>query len=572
MQTNQQTKTTAWSKEEKRVFPSILSEQKPFSIKKSEFVFPLNTNSTLKAFRLTNKFINLIMTNGEKEKAFKNLQTTLFYINQRRIGKDKQVVDTKGEEKRKSIENFGLPHSEKEKRVLQLPAKSLKNTFSLSSFVVVRSNSKNKVSPLEVNEVNSSLLSSIETSLESPLNKGKLVEKKTPKVGSHQKEKGWCLCSKEKEKKLSKSVNESEKKVKSLSKTFKDFPVKKPSDKPFEKLLSKGFLKTVLLKQIAFQKEKSKVEKESLRKEKSTFLLESTLFFQQQTFSSIRCFSVGKRVSFGLSFFNQQALSFKDLSMLGESVSFFSPFFVQGSQKEKEIKKHEKQYLPLHEFLRKRNPKTNFPKKATHAKQLSCRTGLPFSLPLWVCFKSVKNKKQVSSQRVKGSTETGPSFLKESTESTSSVGKEKQKKSLQVSWEDPLRKVTKKSQKPKDNPILTGPKEKEIGGNKHPFHLRVLYKGVSHSSPLIEVRKVRKGGNTFQVPAFLKKGKSEKMGLTWLIEKGREKSRKSTLSFSESLSFNLLQSFEKSGETRQKRDQLLRLALSNRPYSRFRWW
>lgn len=524
------------------------------------------------------------MTNGEKEKAFKNLQTTLFHLNQKRIGKGKLVLDTlpfKEEEKRKSdTKEFvsGLPltlHSVV--LPLQLPTKSLKNSVFQKSFSFF--SSKKKLSQHSLIEVKFSLLSSIDTNLQSPLNQRKEREE------VKKKEKGWCLCS----------------------------------------------LKSSAFGQNSFSK--------SEKKKPLTFaplLGESTWFFQQQRLPSIQEERPRKRSLF---FFNPHclSLSFKDLSMLGKNWVSFSPFLREGTQKENKIENKKERVLfsslllgeesgkprstlltdPKQPVLRREKEvvdslKSNQPfpfvffqkslekevqevlfqnkRKVKEGLGLSykkkplpvswpgfskfffplflfCRAGLSFLPPLWVCFKRGKNRKPLCFQRKDSSMETDPLTQKQPTLTPS---KEKQKVSL---LGDGIRKVTKRNQKPKDNnPILTIAKEGKIEENKHPFHLRILYKGVSQVRPLIEVRKVRKGGNTFQVPAFVKKGKGEKMGLTWLIEKGREKSRKTTLSFSESLCSNLLQSFEKSGEARQKRDQLLRLALSNRPYSRFRWW
>ena len=97
-----------------------------------------------------------------------------------------------------------------------------------------------------------------------------------------------------------------------------------------------------------------------------------------------------------------------------------------------------------------------------------------------------------------------------------------------------------------------------------------LEKAINNIKPNLEVRKVRRGGTTYQVPTILRRKRSEKLAIQWLIESAQKNKKKS--SFSESLANELLQAFYKSGEASQKRNILLQLAESNRAYIRYRWW
>ena len=97
-----------------------------------------------------------------------------------------------------------------------------------------------------------------------------------------------------------------------------------------------------------------------------------------------------------------------------------------------------------------------------------------------------------------------------------------------------------------------------------------LEKAINNIKPNLEVRKVRRGGTTYQVPTILRRKRSEKLAIQWLIESAQKNKKKS--SFSESLANELMQAFYKSGEARQKRNILLQLAESNRAYIRYRWW
>ena len=103
-------------------------------------------------------------------------------------------------------------------------------------------------------------------------------------------------------------------------------------------------------------------------------------------------------------------------------------------------------------------------------------------------------------------------------------------------------------------------------------HTGVLLKGIQRVQPTLEVRRVRKGRNTFQVPSVVKQKRGEKVGIKWIIDSARRSKRKGNKLFSDSLANQLVQSFDRLGEARSKRNELLKLAESNRPFLRFRWW
>ena len=103
-------------------------------------------------------------------------------------------------------------------------------------------------------------------------------------------------------------------------------------------------------------------------------------------------------------------------------------------------------------------------------------------------------------------------------------------------------------------------------------HTKVLLKGIQRVQPTLEVRRVRKGRNTFQVPSVVKQKRGEKVGIKWIIDSAKSKKRKGNKLFSLSLANQLVQSFDRLGEARSKRNELLKLAESNRPFLRFRWW
>lgn len=99
----------------------------------------------------------------------------------------------------------------------------------------------------------------------------------------------------------------------------------------------------------------------------------------------------------------------------------------------------------------------------------------------------------------------------------------------------------------------------------------ILYQAIENVKPPLELRKVRKGGTTYQVPAIVSQKRQERLAIKWIIESAKKKNKKSN-SFSESLVTEILEAFNKTGRVRQKRDEILKIAEFNRAYTRYRWW
>lgn len=110
----------------------------------------------------------------------------------------------------------------------------------------------------------------------------------------------------------------------------------------------------------------------------------------------------------------------------------------------------------------------------------------------------------------------------------------------------------------------------EIPANFELFLL--LSQALENVTPNLEVRKVRVAGSTYLVPAVLSKKKQETLALKWLIESTKKRQKNSKLDFATCLADEFLDASKKVGQARQKRDDLHRLALSNRAYIRYRWW
>ena len=100
----------------------------------------------------------------------------------------------------------------------------------------------------------------------------------------------------------------------------------------------------------------------------------------------------------------------------------------------------------------------------------------------------------------------------------------------------------------------------------------ILYQAIENVKPPLELRRVRKGGTTYQVPAIVSQKRQERLAIKWIIESAYKRKNKKGNSFSESLVTEILEAFNKTGQVRQKRDEILKIAEYNRAYTRYRWW
>lgn len=102
--------------------------------------------------------------------------------------------------------------------------------------------------------------------------------------------------------------------------------------------------------------------------------------------------------------------------------------------------------------------------------------------------------------------------------------------------------------------------------------LSVISQALENITPNLEVRKVRVAGSTYLVPAVISKKKQETLALKWVLESAKKRQKNTKLDFSRSLADEILDASRKIGQSRQKRDELHRLAQMNRAYIRYRWW
>ena len=119
-----------------------------------------------------------------------------------------------------------------------------------------------------------------------------------------------------------------------------------------------------------------------------------------------------------------------------------------------------------------------------------------------------------------------------------------------------------KDQRINDNPFFTNTL----------ITFNFLFKAIKNVKPSVEVRKVRKGGRIYQVPALIPKKRQEALAIRWIIDAAKIRKKNSKTSFAECLAIEFIEASKNQGKPTQKRDELHKLAELNRAYIRFRWW
>lgn len=100
-----------------------------------------------------------------------------------------------------------------------------------------------------------------------------------------------------------------------------------------------------------------------------------------------------------------------------------------------------------------------------------------------------------------------------------------------------------------------------------------LMNAIENVKPIVEVKKVRVAGSTQLVPCIIAKHRQETLALRWLVEAATKRRKlKRSLKLEHCLVAEIVDASRKVGLVRKKRDELHKLAESNRGFSHYRWW
>ena len=110
-------------------------------------------------------------------------------------------------------------------------------------------------------------------------------------------------------------------------------------------------------------------------------------------------------------------------------------------------------------------------------------------------------------------------------------------------------------------------KIKEWESSEEP--LSVFKKAVENCKPSLEVRSRRVGGATYQVPVDVRPARRMTLAMRWIVHHSR-KNRKGK-AFAESLGRELLEAYKRRGSSVKKKEDVHRMAESNRAFSHYNW-
>lgn len=98
--------------------------------------------------------------------------------------------------------------------------------------------------------------------------------------------------------------------------------------------------------------------------------------------------------------------------------------------------------------------------------------------------------------------------------------------------------------------------------------LEVFKQAVENARPLLETKSRRIGGATYQVPVEVKPDRGNTLALRWIRDYARGKKGKP---MQEKIATEILDAYNKTGSTIKKREDVHKMAESNRAFSHYRW-
>jgi small subunit ribosomal protein S7 len=106
--------------------------------------------------------------------------------------------------------------------------------------------------------------------------------------------------------------------------------------------------------------------------------------------------------------------------------------------------------------------------------------------------------------------------------------------------------------------------EQKTGGEA----LAVLKRAVENVKPQLEVKSRRVGGATYQVPIEVRNPRSNTLAIRWIVGYSRQRREKT---MAERLANELLDASNGLGASVKRREDMHKMAESNRAYAHYRW-
>ena len=96
----------------------------------------------------------------------------------------------------------------------------------------------------------------------------------------------------------------------------------------------------------------------------------------------------------------------------------------------------------------------------------------------------------------------------------------------------------------------------------------VFRNALNNVKPGIEVRSRRVGGATYQVPVEVKSKRAQALAIRWLVDSARKRKDKH---MSDKIFNELFDAYERKGSAVKKREDVHKMAESNKAFAHFRW-
>ena len=98
--------------------------------------------------------------------------------------------------------------------------------------------------------------------------------------------------------------------------------------------------------------------------------------------------------------------------------------------------------------------------------------------------------------------------------------------------------------------------------------INVFNEAINNIKPTVEVRSRRVGGATYQVPVEVKSKRGQALAIRWLVESARKRKDKY---MADKIFNELYDAYEKKGAAVKKREDVHKMAESNKAFAHFRW-
>jgi small subunit ribosomal protein S7 len=98
--------------------------------------------------------------------------------------------------------------------------------------------------------------------------------------------------------------------------------------------------------------------------------------------------------------------------------------------------------------------------------------------------------------------------------------------------------------------------------------IKIFNAAINNIKPTIEVRSRRVGGATYQVPVEVNQKRSKALAIRWLVNASKKRKDKN---MSDKICFELYDAYQSKGSAIKKKEDMHKMAESNKAFAHFRW-